>query len=132
MDIVVEFPASNSEPAIFTIEACSSNSVHFVPLMELSSAFVTAELLTLHVFLIHGLPIDICCVSIQGLHHLKDPASALYPYVMISAAQAHKSDDLRHDVAIFFLSFFLSWGTKKIFQIWEAAKDSSDVSSKKR
>ena len=97
------------------------------------------------------------CVPIQDLHPLKDPTSAAFegesfvktsegrvkrvalgafpgcvtrlnPYIMISAARARLSDDLRHAVSplSFFLSFF--FGCAENLGIWEAAKDGRGAS----
>ena len=56
-----------------------------------------------------------------------------YPYVTISAAQARKSDDLRHAMSPFslFLSFVF-FGRAKNHAICEAMKDRSGASSKKK
>ena len=55
-----------------------------------------------------------------------------YPYVMISAAQAHETDDLRHAMSPFslFLSYF--FGRVKNLGICEATKDRSGASSRNR
>ena len=54
-----------------------------------------------------------------------------YAYVMISAAQACESDDLRHVMSQFSLSF-LFFGCAKNLGICEAMKDRSGASSKNR
>ena len=55
-----------------------------------------------------------------------------YPYVTISAAQAHESDDLRHVMSPFslFLLFFFRHANN--LGICEATKDRSDASSRNR
>ena len=54
-----------------------------------------------------------------------------YPYVTISAAQAHKSDDLRRAMLPFSL-FLSSFSGAKNLGICEAMKDSHGASSKNR
>ena len=54
-----------------------------------------------------------------------------HPYVTISAAQARESDDLRHVMSPFSLSFFLFRHAKNL-GICEAVKDGSGASSRNR
>ena len=61
--------------------------------------------------------------SISWLRH-----QMFYPYVTISAAQAHESDDLRRAMLPFSL---FCMGHAKNFGICEATKDSSGASSEK-
>ena len=65
--------------------------------------------------------------SISWLHH-----QMFYPYVTISAAQARKSDDLRHAMSPFSLFLSSFSGTQTNLGIWEATKDCSGASSKNR
>ncbi|KAG5848674.1 hypothetical protein ANANG_G00101330 [Anguilla anguilla] len=64
LDFVTGLPPSNGNTTILTVIDRFSKSVHFIPLVKLPSAKETAELLVIHVFRIHGLPIDI--VSDRG------------------------------------------------------------------
>ena len=65
--------------------------------------------------------------SISQLRH-----QMFYPYVTISAAQAHESDDLRHAMLPFFLFLSSFLGTQRNLGLFEATKDSSRASSKNR
>ena len=51
---------------------------------------------------------------------------------MISAAQTHESDDLRHAMSPFFSLSFFFFGRAKNLGICEATKDRSGASSKKQ
>lgn len=64
VDFVTGLPPSDGNTTILTIVDRFSKAVHYVPLTKLPSALETAELLVLHVFRIHGIPMDI--VSDRG------------------------------------------------------------------
>lgn len=64
VDFVTGLPVSKGNTCIMTIVDRFSKSAHFVPLPKLPTAKETAELMIIHVFKIHGLPIDI--VSDRG------------------------------------------------------------------
>lgn len=64
VDFVTGLPPSEGNDTILTIVDRFSKAVHFVPLPKLPSALETANLLTLHVFRLHGIPQDI--VSDRG------------------------------------------------------------------
>ena len=55
-----------------------------------------------------------------------------YPYVTISVAQARESDDLRHAMSPFSLFLYSFFGCTNNLGIYEAMKDRSGASSKKR
>ena len=64
MDFVTGLPVSQGCDTILTVVDRFSKMVHFVPLPKLPSAAETADLLTLHVVRLHGIPADI--VSDRG------------------------------------------------------------------
>uniref|UniRef100_A0AAQ4Q2C6 Integrase catalytic domain-containing protein n=1 Tax=Gasterosteus aculeatus aculeatus TaxID=481459 RepID=A0AAQ4Q2C6_GASAC len=64
VDFVTGLPPSEGNTVILTIVDRFSKAVHFVPLPKLPSALETANLLVLHVFGLHGIPLDI--VSDRG------------------------------------------------------------------
>uniref|UniRef100_A0AAQ4QR85 Gypsy retrotransposon integrase-like protein 1 n=1 Tax=Gasterosteus aculeatus aculeatus TaxID=481459 RepID=A0AAQ4QR85_GASAC len=64
VDFVTGLPPSEGNTVILTIVDRFSKAVHFVPLPKLPSALETANLLVLHVFRLHGIPLDI--VSDRG------------------------------------------------------------------
>ena len=59
VDFVTGLPLSAGNTTILTIVDHFSKGLHFVPLSKLPSALQTADLLTQHVFRLHGLPLDI-------------------------------------------------------------------------
>ena len=59
MDFVTGLPPSNSNTAVLTIVDRFSKAAHFIALPKLPSARETANLVTLHVFRLHGIPSDI-------------------------------------------------------------------------
>lgn len=64
VDFVTGLPSSQGNTVVLTIVDRFSKAVHFVALPKLPSALETAELLVLHVFRLHGIPLDI--VSDRG------------------------------------------------------------------
>uniref|UniRef100_A0A3Q3A7R1 Gypsy retrotransposon integrase-like protein 1 n=1 Tax=Kryptolebias marmoratus TaxID=37003 RepID=A0A3Q3A7R1_KRYMA len=64
IDFVTGLPPSQGHTVIFTIVDRFSKSAHFIPLPKLPTAFETAEIITHHVFRLHGIPVDI--VSDRG------------------------------------------------------------------
>ena len=72
---------------------------------------------------------DCCCVSIQGLHPLKDSAFAIFEGESFRETLLTASTSC--DVTICSLSFFF-FGHAKNLWIFEATKDSSGASSKER
>lgn len=64
LDFVTGLPPSEGNTTILTIIDRFSKAVHFVPLPKLPSAQETAQLITQHVFRLHGIPNDI--VSDRG------------------------------------------------------------------
>ena len=64
VDFVTGPPLSAGNMTILNIVDRFSKGLHFVPLSKLPSALETADLLTQHVFRLHGLPLDI--VSDRG------------------------------------------------------------------
>lgn len=64
MDFVTGLPSSEGHTVVLTIVDRFSKMVHFVPLPKLPSAKETAQLVLLHVFHLHGLPVDV--VSDRG------------------------------------------------------------------
>ena len=64
LDFVTGLPPSNGKTVILTIVDRFSKAVHFIGLPKLPSAQETADLLTNHVFRLHGIPVDI--VSDRG------------------------------------------------------------------
>jgi len=64
IDFVTGLPVSQGQDTIMTVVDRFSKPVHFVPLSKLPSAAETADLLTLHVVRLHGIPSDI--VSDRG------------------------------------------------------------------
>ena len=64
VDFVTGLPPSQGNTVILTVVDRFSKMVHYIPLAKLPSALETANLLVLHVFKLHGLPIDI--VSDRG------------------------------------------------------------------
>lgn len=64
VDFVTGLPSSRGNTVILTIVDRFSKMTHFVPLSKLPSAKETAQLILLHVFRLHGLPIDV--VSDRG------------------------------------------------------------------
>ena len=64
VDFITGLPPSEGNTVILTIIDQFSKAAHFIPLSKLPSALQTANLLVVHVFRIHGLPVDI--VSDRG------------------------------------------------------------------
>ncbi len=64
LDFVTGLPTSDGHTVILTIVDRFSKMVHFVPLPKLPTAKETAQLVLLHVFRLHGLPVDV--VSDRG------------------------------------------------------------------
>ena len=64
VDFVTGLPPSEGNTVILTIIDRFSKAVHYVPLPKLPSALETADLLSKHVFKLHGIPVDI--VSDRG------------------------------------------------------------------
>jgi len=64
VDFVTGLPPSEGNTVILTIIDRFSKAVHYVPLPKLPSALETADLLSKHVFKLHGIPMDI--VSDRG------------------------------------------------------------------
>ena len=64
MDFVTGLPSSEGHTVILTIVDRFSKMAHFVPLPKLPSAKGTAQLVLLHIFRLHGLPVDV--VSDRG------------------------------------------------------------------
>ncbi|CAJ1048226.1 uncharacterized protein lrfn4b [Xyrichtys novacula] len=64
LDFVTGLPTSDGHTVILTIVDRFSKMVHFVPLPKLPTAKQTAQLVLLHVFRLHGLPVDV--VSDRG------------------------------------------------------------------
>lgn len=64
LDFVSGLPTSDGHTVILTIVDRFSKMVHFVPLSKLPTAKETAQLVLLHVFRLHGLPVDV--VSDRG------------------------------------------------------------------
>lgn len=64
LEFVTGLPPSNGKTVILTIVDRFSKAVHFIGLPKLPSAHETADLLTNHVFRLHGIPVDI--VSDRG------------------------------------------------------------------
>lgn len=64
LDFVTGLPPSSGNTVVLTIVDWFSKAVHFVALPQLPSALETAQLLTQHVFWLHGIPLDI--VSDRG------------------------------------------------------------------
>ena len=64
MDFVTGLPPSKGNTTILTVVDRFSKMAHFVPLTKLPSAKETAEQVLLHVFRLHGLPVDV--VSDRG------------------------------------------------------------------
>ncbi|KAK7887001.1 hypothetical protein WMY93_026622 [Mugilogobius chulae] len=64
VDFVTGLPPSGGNTTILTVVDRFSKSVHFIALPKLPSALETADLLVLHVFRLHGIPLDI--VSDRG------------------------------------------------------------------
>lgn len=65
VDFVTGLPASVGNTTILSVVDRYSKAVHFIPLTKLPSALKTADLLVLHVFRLHGIPLDV--VSDRGL-----------------------------------------------------------------
>ena len=64
VDFVTGLPPSEGNTVILTVVDRFSKAAHFIPLTKLPSALETANLLVLHVFRLHGIPVDI--VSDRG------------------------------------------------------------------
>lgn len=64
VDFVTGLPESDGNTTILTVVDRFSKAVHYVPLPKLPSATETANLLVLHVYRLHGIPLDI--VSDRG------------------------------------------------------------------
>lgn len=64
MDFVTGLPPSEGNTTILTVVERFAKAVHFIPLPKLPSALETADLLVLHVFRLHGIPVDV--VSDRG------------------------------------------------------------------
>lgn len=64
VDFVTGLPESEGNTTIMTIVDRFSKQVHYVPLPKLPTALETAKLLVLHVYRLHGIPVDI--VSDRG------------------------------------------------------------------
>ncbi|XP_061786097.1 uncharacterized protein [Nerophis lumbriciformis] len=64
LDFITGLPPSNGNTVILTVVDRFSKMAHFIPLPKLPSALETAELLTRHVFRLHGIPVDV--VSDRG------------------------------------------------------------------
>jgi len=64
LDVVTGLPPSDGNTAILTIVDRFSKMVHIVPLPKLPSAKETAQAILVHVFQLHGLPVDM--VSDRG------------------------------------------------------------------
>ncbi|KAL0170806.1 hypothetical protein M9458_035402, partial [Cirrhinus mrigala] len=59
LDFVTGLPSSRGNTVILTVVDRFSKAVHFIPLPKLPSARETAQLMTDHVFRLHGLPTDV-------------------------------------------------------------------------
>ncbi|KAL3968321.1 potassium voltage-gated channel Eag-related subfamily H member 3 [Sarotherodon galilaeus] len=64
LDFITGLPPSSGKTVILTIIDRFSKAAHFVALTKLPTALETAQLLTQHVFRLHGIPLDI--VSDRG------------------------------------------------------------------
>ena len=64
VDFVTGLPPSEGNTVILTVVDRFSKAAHFIPLPKLPSALETANLLVIHVFRLHGIPVDI--VSDRG------------------------------------------------------------------
>ena len=64
LDFVTGLPSSGGNTVILTVVDRFSKMAHFIPLSKLPSAKETAQLVLLHIFRLHGLPIDV--VSDRG------------------------------------------------------------------
>ncbi len=64
LDLVSGLPPSRGYTVILTVVDRFTKAVHFVPLPKLPSAKETAQLVIVHIFRIHGLPVDV--VSDRG------------------------------------------------------------------
>ena len=64
VDFVTGLPPSEGNTVILTVVDRFSKAAHFIPLTKLPSALETANLLVIHVFRLHGIPVDI--VSDRG------------------------------------------------------------------
>lgn len=59
LDFVTGLPSSEGNTTILTVVDRFSKMAHFVPLPKLPSVKETAELILVHVFNLHGFPLDI-------------------------------------------------------------------------
>lgn len=59
VDFITGLPPSNGNTPILTIIANFFKAVHFAPLPKLPTASEMADFLALHVFRLHGIPLDI-------------------------------------------------------------------------
>ena len=59
VDFVMGLPSSEGNDTILTIVDRFSKAVHFVPLPKLPTALEMANLLVVHVFRLHGIPLNI-------------------------------------------------------------------------
>ena len=64
LDFVTGLPPSHGNTTILTVVDRFSKMAHYIPLPKLPSAKETAQLVLLHVFRLHGLPVDV--VSDRG------------------------------------------------------------------
>ena len=64
VDFITGLPPSEGNTVVLTIVDRFSKAAHFIPLSRLPSALETANLLVVHVFRLHGIPVDI--VSDRG------------------------------------------------------------------
>lgn len=64
VDFVTGLPESDGNTTVLTVVDRFSKAVHYIPLPKLPTATETANLLVLHVFRLHGIPVDI--VSDRG------------------------------------------------------------------
>ena len=64
VDFITGLPPSEGNTVVLTIVDRFSKAAHFIPLSRLPSALETANLLVVHIFRLHGIPVDI--VSDRG------------------------------------------------------------------
>ncbi|KAL0161469.1 hypothetical protein M9458_045194, partial [Cirrhinus mrigala] len=76
-DFVTGLPPSRGNTVILTVVDRFSKAVHFIPLLKLPSARETAQLMTDHVFRLHGLPTDV--VSDRGPQFTSRLSSGFHP-----------------------------------------------------
>lgn len=79
MDFVTNLPPSDGNTAIVTVVDSFSKMAHFMPLPKLPSAKETARWVLLHVFRLHGLPVDVVAVWGLGLWPVYPPVFSPSP-----------------------------------------------------